>query len=191
MSVWGEGLLVSHKYPKCDDFIKVARVETWSPIQACPLLRQFPQTWPLAGHKPAWDLGVADTGTAGQLLLTEPLKAPSSIHHPLSSWHLWQSLPAAPVLELQEAQLLGGIQMEESQLQICRSIVNSGTLERHLPCPSDKGEGAGVLLKYKLLLTAETKAGLGHLLSNSSQLSGKPPLHVNFNFWNLNRGLCV
>lgn len=64
----------------------MATVETWPPIQTCLLLGEFPQIWPLAGReKPAWDLGVADTETSGQLLQGEPLRAPSSIHHPLSS----------------------------------------------------------------------------------------------------------
>lgn len=86
MNDWGEGLPVSHKHSKSDGFVKVARVETWPPIQTYHLLREFPQIWPLPGQeKPAWDLGVADTETSwGQLLLGEPLKAPSPIHHPLS-----------------------------------------------------------------------------------------------------------
>lgn len=59
--------------------------------------------------------------------------------------------------------------MEESQIQICLSVVNSQTLARHFYCPATKGEWWGFYQKYKLLLNAEDKAGLGRLLRNSSR----------------------
>lgn len=131
-------------------FIKEAIVKPWPPIQTCSLLREFPQIWPLAGQeKPAWSWELADTETSASFCWVSLSGLPHQSIILLAVDTSGRGLSAAPVLESQEAQLQGEYRWT-NQLQIRLSTVTGQTWARQLPCPSDKGEGAGVLLEVQI-----------------------------------------